>query len=126
MEKRLYFLFGDMVSNSVVGILAGVATASLVGIDWPMLIGMLVGMAIGMLVSLLGPLVFCPWFGALEVMIPTMLTGMLSGMALGMLAAMSSLSLGTVGGIGACIGLGVTVMVWIGSAVLHGEHHVEY
>lgn len=125
MEKRLYFLFGDVVSNSVISVLAGIAAASLVGVGWPMPLGMLVGMALGMLVSFLGPLVFCPWFGAHEVMLPTMLTGMLSGMVFGMWAAMQSSSPGTVVSIGALLGLGVAILVWIGSARLQGEQHVE-
>ena len=126
METRLYFLFGDVVSNSVIGILAGLAAASLVGPGWPMLLGMLVGMAIGMLVSFLGPIVFCPLFGAHEVMMPTMLTGMLSGMVFGMWAAMRVLSTETVAGIGALLGLGMAVVVWMSNARLHGEQHVEY
>ena len=126
MEKRVYFLFGDVLSNSVVGILVGLAAASLIGTGWPMFIGMLVGMLIGMLVSFLGPIVFCPWFGAHEVMLPTMLTGMLSGMVFGMWAAMQPLSTGTVVGIGALIGLGVAIAAWISSARLHGEQQAEY
>ena len=78
-------------------------------------------MALGMLVSLLSPIVFTPLFGAHEVMIPSMLSGMLSGMVVGMGAAMQPLSAGTASAQGALIGLGVTVLVWIGNAVLHGE-----
>ena len=121
MEKRLYFLFGDVLASSLIGVLAGLAVSALIGPSWPMLIGMLVGMALGMLVSLLSPIVFTPLFGAHEVMIPSMLAGMLSGMVVGMGAAMQPLSAGTVSALGALIGVGVTVLVWIGNAVLHGE-----
>ena len=126
MEKRLYFLLGDVLSNSAVGILAGLATASLVGTGWPMLIGMLVGMVIGMLVSFLGPIVFSPLFGAHEIMLPTMLSSMLAGMLFGMAAAMQSLSMGTIVGIGALLGFGITVCVWISNARLHGAQQTEH
>ena len=121
MEKRVYFLFGDVLASSLIGVLAGLAASALIGPSWPMLIAMLIGMALGMLVSLLSPIVFTPLFGAHEVMIPSMLAGMLSGMVVGMGAAMQPLSAGTASALGAFIGLGVTVLVWIGNAVLHGE-----
>lgn len=121
MEKRLYFLVGDVLASSVIGGLAGLAVTSLIGPSWPMPVAMVVGMALGMLVSILSPLVFTPLFGAHEVMIPSMLTGMLSGMVCGMWAAMQTLSGGTASAIGALIGVGVVVLVWIGNALLHGE-----
>ncbi len=121
MEKRVYFLFGDVLASSLIGVLAGLAASALIGPSWPMLIAMLIGMALGMLVSLLSPIVFTPLFGAHEVMIPSMLAGMLSGMVVGMGAAMQPLSAGTASALGALIGVGVTVLVWIGNAVLHGE-----
>lgn len=126
MEKRLYFIFGDVLSDGVVSILAGLAAASLIGTGWPMLIGMLVGMVIGMLVSLLGPFVFSPLFGAHEIMLPTMLSGMAAGMVLGMAATLQSFGAATIVGIGALIGLGVTFRAWSSNDMLNGARQTDH
>ena len=35
MEKRVYFLFGDVLASSVIAILAGLAVSALIGPSWP-------------------------------------------------------------------------------------------
>lgn len=110
MPDRLYFLLGDIISNLSVGAAAGIVSVLFVSTEWNMIIGMLVGMACGMLVALvLGPLVFMRYFGAMEVMVPTMLGGMLSGMIIGMGAAMVHYSVFAAMKQGAIIGLAVLV-----------------
>ncbi len=121
MEKRLYFIFGDVLSNAAIGGLAGLGAAGLVSAGWHMLIGMGMGMIAGMGVSFLALVIFCPFFGAMEVMLPTMLTGMLSGMALGMAATMQTLYLSQAAGIGAMIGIGAMLVVFMFNAKLQGE-----
>lgn len=121
MEKRLYFIFGDVLSNAAIGGLAGLGAAGLVSAGWHMLIGMGIGMIAGMGVSFLALVIFCPFFGAMEVMLPTMLTGMLSGMALGMAATMQTLYLSQAAGIGAMIGIGAMLVVFMFNAKLQGE-----
>lgn len=121
MEKRLYFIFGDVLSNAAIGGLAGLGAAGLVSAGWNMLIGMGIGMIVGMGVSFLALLIFCPFFGAMEVMLPTMLAGMLAGMVLGMAAAMQTLSLSQAAGIGALIGIGAMLLVFMFNAKLQGE-----
>lgn len=44
MERRLYLLFGDRVSNAGVGALVRPAVAALVGKTWPLVFEMVVGM----------------------------------------------------------------------------------
>ena len=105
MERRLYFMVGDLLAVTVVGALAGVLMTAVIGTGWNMLVAMLVGMALGMLVALPGSFAFMPFFGAMEVMVPTMLAGMLSGMWVGMFAAMTPLSAGAGLRFGALIGL---------------------
>jgi hypothetical protein len=73
MEKRPYFIMGDLMANSLIGGLAAVAAMILISSSWMMFIAMIVGMAAGMFISLLlGLLIFIPLFGAMEVMLPAM------------------------------------------------------
>jgi hypothetical protein len=110
-----------VLSNAAIGGLAGLGAAGLVSAGWHMLIGMGIGMIAGMGVSFLALHIFCPFFGAMEVMLPTMLPGMLSGMVLGMAATMQTLYLSQAAGIGAMIGIGAMLVVFMFNAKLQGE-----
>ena len=110
MERRLYFIVGDLLACSVVGAIAAIAVSLLVGSGWNMLLAMLVGMAVGMALALPGALLFMPFFGAMEVMVPAMLSGMLAGMAVGMAETMMPLTLGGAAWYGAQIGFGTLVV----------------
>ena len=105
MERRLYFLFGDLVSNAGVGALAGLIVAALVGETWFPVLGMAVGMLAGGMIALPAAVVLSVPFGAMELMLPVMLTGMTSGMLSGMLAAMGAASGGSAAALGAVVGL---------------------
>ena len=121
MEKRLYFIVGDVLSNVVIGALAAVSIAGLIGPAWNMLLGMIVGMIVGMAESLLAPLTLCPFFGAMEVMLPTMVTGMVAGMVLGMRAVMQPVYFSQAAGLGALVGIGTLLLVLVVNAKLQGE-----
>lgn len=90
MEKRVYFVLGDLMSCVLSGALAGwwAMQVSVFGMMGSMAAGMLVGMGAGMLVGML----LSPLFGAMEVLVPVMLTGMVSGMIIGMVHPMAPLS----------------------------------
>lgn len=108
MEKRLYFVIGDLVANALVATAAVAFTAWLIGGAWGMIPGMLVGMVLGMVIALPLTLAFLfPILGVMEVMAPCMLSGMLGGMWGGMwpLAGGEILTWG--------IGTGVAVVVAI-------------
>lgn len=106
MEKRPYFIMGDLMANTLIGGVAAVAAIILINSSWMMFIAMIVGMAAGMFISLLlGLLIFIPLFGAMEVMLPAMLSGMFSGMVVGMWAAMGPVDLKTAFFMGALIGI---------------------
>ncbi|MBF0295222.1 MAG: hypothetical protein HQL96_08525 [Magnetococcales bacterium] len=79
MEKRPYFIVGDLVSNAAAGALAA-WVASLLPVGWPMAVEMMAGMALGMVAVFLVSPVFMLFFGALEVMVPTMLGSMFASM----------------------------------------------
>lgn len=85
MEKRLYFIIGDLVANAFVATVTVALTAWLIGGSWGMLPGMLLGMLLGMAIAL--PLTLAllfPILGVMEVMAPCMVSGMLGGMWGGM------------------------------------------
>lgn len=117
METRIYFILGDFIANSIVGLTAAVAAAAITGPNWSMFAGMVVGMLIGMVVSLmLSLLVFTPLLGVIEVMVPCMLSGMIAGMIGGMwpLSAVEALRWGIGAGI-VCVAL-----IYALNAALHG------
>jgi hypothetical protein len=107
MERRLYFLFGDVMANAGIGAVAGLAAGALVDTSWNMLLAMGVMMIVGHLIATVGSLLFTPLFGGFEVMLPGMLTGMESGMIVGMASAMRPLGPGQSALLGALIGLAV-------------------
>ena len=85
MEKRPYFVIGDLAANVIVATAAVAVTTWVIGGAWGMIPGMIVGMVLGMIVAL--PLslgLLFPLLGVMEVMAPCMLSGMLGGMWGGM------------------------------------------
>ena len=118
METRPYFVLGDVLANSVVGALVGVASAALFGPGWNMIIAMLVGMALGMVISLPALLGFVVFFGAMEVMVPAMTTGMVAGMVVSMSATMGPLSFASAAVLGVKSGLGVLVAIYLANIIV--------
>ena len=121
MERRLYFLLGDLVSNAGVGALVGLAVAVLVGETWFPVLGMVVGMLAGAMVALPAAVVLSVPFGAMELMLPVMLTGMTSGMLLGMLAAIGATSTGSAASLGAVMGLVVLAATYVLNASIRAR-----
>jgi len=81
MEKRPFFIAGDLISNAAVGALAALATHALIAPYLGMFVGMVLGMVLGMIISmLLTTLLFSVIWGAMEVMLPCMVSGMVAGM----------------------------------------------
>ena len=58
MDHRLYFIFGDLLSNIIVGILMAVSATLLISTGWNMFIAMVVMMLLAMIVSLFLTLLF--------------------------------------------------------------------
>jgi hypothetical protein len=92
LEQRFYFLAGDALSNSIMGMATAWLVTGIVDPTWHMLAAMIAGMTVGMGLSLILMPVFVSMFGAMEVMLPVMLTAMLAGMAFGMTGAMQVLA----------------------------------
>jgi len=108
MERRFFFIIGDLLANAFVATVSVAVTSWLIGGSWGMLPGMLAGMLIGMALTLplsLGLLTMI--LGVMEVMVPCMLSGMFGGMWGGMwpLAGTAILNWG--------VGTGITVVVII-------------
>lgn len=122
MENRLYFLCGDCFSNALIGAFCGWA-----GIAWmPHALGFWPGMAVSMIASmaltmLLSLTVLLRWFGAMEVMIPTMLGGMAANMTVCALGHRYGLSGAQGAGLGALIGLAVLFAIYAANAALTRE-----
>ena len=121
MGTRLYFLFGDILSNSLLGAAVGALAGFCFSDQWPMLVAMLIGMLASMLLAALFAAGLGILFGAFEVMVPMMLTGMVAGMAVPMRAAMGPLDPLTAAKLGAAIGLLVLAGTYILNAALRGR-----
>ena len=120
MDHRFYFIFGDLVSNIVAGVLFALGAALLVGPEWNMLAAMIVMMALGMALCIFLSLALGILFGAMEIMVPVMLTGMFSGMFSGMWLAMAEVPVIRLVWLGAITGLLVTCIIWLVNARLRG------
>lgn len=120
MDKRLFFMIGDLVANVVSGTIAGLAAWAIVGPAWNMWLAMLAMMVLGMALGLVLFFPFSIKLGAMEVMLPVMFSGMLGGMVVGMLAAMVPLSLGQALAHGAVSGFAGILCVWIANSMLRG------
>lgn len=122
MEKRLYFIIGDLFANALVATAAAALTAWLIGGAWGMIPGMLVGMLVGMVIALpLSLALLAPFLGAMEVLSPCMISGMLGGMWGGM----SPLAGGAILQWGVGTGVAVVVVVYALNAVVSGPQKVE-
>lgn len=109
MEKRLYFVLGDLFVNAIAGVAAALSAHALVAPSWHPLVTMPLGMCVGAVSASVVAFLFMPFFGAFEVMLPAMLTGMVAGMTGSMLGA-PVLS-------GASIGLAVVAWVYFLTAM---------
>jgi len=108
MERRLYFVLGDLLVNAIAGV-AAAFSAGLVPPSWHPLVAMPLGMCVGAASASVVALLFMPFFGAFEVMLPAMLTGMVAGMTASMF--------GTPVLSGASIGLAVVGWVYFLTAM---------
>lgn len=118
MERRVYFILGDLLSC----VAAGAAGGWLTELAHPgacfVLIGMAIGMVLGMVAGMVAGLLLSPFFGSLEVMLPASLSGMVGGMVVGM---MHDISLMDAAGIGAAMGILCLAFSYRLQARLQGE-----
>jgi hypothetical protein len=122
METRPYFVLGDCFSNALVGAFSGWA-----GIVWMphafgFWLGMLVSMAGAMAVTMVLALtLLLRWFGAHEVMVPTMIGGMTANMTVCAIAHHHAMSALDGAWMGALIGIVVLSLTYIANARLTRE-----
>ena len=121
MERRLYFVFGDLLASAVTGAAAGWIIYAVIPGGWHALIGMALGMVLGMLVGTVCGLLFAPLFGDLEIALPVGLGGMVAGSAISMLRGMAEFGPGTALWAGALAGLACLAYTYVLQARLHGE-----
>ncbi len=113
MKWRIYFIFGDMISNVIIGSTAGVVSRALVTESWRTVPAMAAGMVLGSVIAAAASLVFMLFFGDFEIMLPGMFSGMLSGMFIAMMEAMGPIKVLQSVGWGAIIGLAPFVAVYL-------------
>jgi len=126
VERRLYFVFGDILSNTGVGALVGFVVVVSVREGWSPLLAMVSGMFLGDVVSLPAIVVLSILFGAMEVMLPVMLTGMVTGMLVAMLMATRGLSIGAGIAVGMLVGLVTLGATYIVDAWVQRQGVVRY
>ena len=125
MEKRPYFIAGDLLACLLTGALAGwwavdgsrFGLSGLMAMGIAMVIGMLKGMGAGLLLGMF----FTPLFGAMELMLPVMLAGMVPGMVVGMASVMVDITTTDASGLGAMIGVACLAVIYVMNAVMRGE-----
>jgi len=125
MERRAYFLLGDLVGNIATGTLAALASAALLG-GLPMFISMPLSMILGMLVGMIllyGALLRL--FGAMEPMLQTMTTGMFAGMLAVMNISPDTQLLPQAFYLGAEVGIAVFVLSWLLNAAISGPQTIK-
>jgi len=101
MERRPYFLLGDLLVNAAVGAVSGLVALWLVPAFWNDLLSSFIGMVAGMGVGLVLGVAAMPFLGAFEVMLPAILSGMIAGMVVGT----SELNSSSAATVGALVGL---------------------
>lgn len=121
MERRAYFIFGDLLACAASGAAAGWITFAVVPGDWFAIIGMMLGMALGMPVGIIGGILFTPLFGSMEISLPAGLAGMMAGSVMGMLKGMAEIGSTTALWGGALVGLACLAFTYILQTRLHGE-----
>jgi len=121
LERRPYFIFGDLLACTVTGAAAGWLIYAIIPVGWHLLIGMALGMVLGMLVGTVGGLLFAPLFGDLEVTLPVGLAGMMAGSATSMLRGSLEFGSGTALWVGALAGLACLAYCYFLQSRLHGE-----
>jgi hypothetical protein len=121
METRPYSLFGDMLSNTLLGASIGTLGAVVITERWPMLLAMVAGMLAGMLLAAVFGTLLGIFFGAFELMVPLMLTGMAAGMAVPMRVAMLPLDPSAGAAWGVAIGLASLAFTYVLNAFLRGK-----
>ena len=118
METRLYFIVGDLLSNTFLGGVVGAACSAIFADGWPMFPAMLLGMALGMLIAVPVEFVCGIFFGAFEVMLPMMLTGMAAGMFASMAASLTDLSWPRGALLGVAAGAATLAFTYLANALL--------
>ncbi len=122
MEKRLFFIVGDLLSNILVATVATGITTLLIGGALGMLPGMIIGMVVGMVIATgLGMGLLARRLGIMEVVMPCCMSGMLGGMWGGMW------SLGIVETLqwGITTGTGVIAAVYLLNLLLTGPQRLH-
>lgn len=121
MERRVYFIAGDLLACAATGAAAAWLAWAVVPGDWFAPFAIALGMVSGLIAGTLGGILFTPFFGSMEIAMPTGLTGMAAGMAGGMLPALAADDAGTALWVGAAAGLLCLAYTYVLQARLHGE-----
>jgi|GEM_PF-254205 len=121
MEHRIYFIIGDVLACVLAGALGGWLAHSAVAGDLSMLFAMFIGMFLGMVGGMLVGFIMGPFFGAMEIMLPTGFAGMGAGMVVGMQHTMGVIDPTQAAINGAGVGFACLVIIYLLQAHLHGE-----
>ena len=120
MERRPYFIFGDILACAATGAAAGWLVHALIPGAWFLPLAIVAGMALGMLAGMIGGMLFSPFFGGFEIIMPAALSGMAAGMVVAMLSAMAGTGPAAALGAGGATGLACLAYTYVLQALKHG------
>lgn len=121
MERRLYFIIGDLLNCTLAGAAGGGLTWLVVTDGWSILAAIAVGMVVGMMAGMLVGFFCSPFFGIMEVILPAALAGQMGGMAGGLMVAGYGAGLEGAFLSGVPAGLLVLIFVYLLQARFRGE-----
>ena len=121
MAWRIYFLAGDILACMTAGAAGAWLALTVIPGDWFAPAAMGAGMIVGMGAGLAGAVLFTPFFGAFEIMLPSSLAGMAAGMVFGMIGTTGAIGWTVAVWGGALVGLLCLMMTYLLQAHLCGE-----
>jgi hypothetical protein len=121
VSREIWFVTGDVLAGSALGVATAVAVRAIVAPGMDMVMAMLAGMAVGTILHLAFGLLLGPLLGFFHVMVPGGVIGMYGGMLFAMRDSMQGHLASSGVGVGAAFGALVVVALYFYDRALRGS-----